>query len=183
MSINKKSFIYETNKSLTNELCDEIIKIFDGNNVNNKYFINTTINFKIHNALIKEIKNNLKLYKINLFKIFESDSKNNCINNFEINIESEINENTIFAVEKKIYSEYDKTDFELNQKYKLNKNTILKYIWFLNDYCGEFVFSEDIIIKPVKGKLIIFPVSWCFSFIENIQLFDTKYCICGEIMI
>ena len=187
MSINKKNFIHEINNSLINELCDDIINLFEKNNLNNKYFINNNNIeiLKIYNALIKEITKNLKVYKINLLKIFEYDSKKNYINNFNINIEKIINKNTIFTIEKKMYNESNKnneSDFVLSKKYNPIGNTILKYIWFLNDYCGEFVFSEDIVIKPVKGKLIIFPVSWCFSFIENIKLFDTKYFIYGEII-
>jgi hypothetical protein len=57
-------------------------------------------------------------------------------------------------------------DMMINQK-------ILKYVLFLNDYDGEIVFWKDYIIRPQKGNMILFPLSWCFPYYENTKI-DAK---------
>jgi len=54
-------------------------------------------------------------------------------------------------------------DMMINQK-------ILKYVLFLNDYDGEIVFWKDYKIRPQKGNMILFPLSWCFPYYENTKI-------------
>ena len=55
------------------------------------------------------------------------------------------------------------------------------FIWFLNEYEGEIIFWNNYSIKPLAGKLIIFPASWCFPFFELTKFNQTIFTISGFI--
>ena len=48
-----------------------------------------------------------------------------------------------------------------------HEKKLLHFMWLLNDYDGIIQFPNKHIITPKKGKLIIYPASWCFP-LENI---------------
>jgi len=62
-----------------------------------------------------------------------------------------------------------------------NKNSTnnMYFVWFLNDYDGEIVFSESLKIKPEKFKLLLFPNTWYFQHEEFINKQHNKYIIDG----
>ena len=55
------------------------------------------------------------------------------------------------------------------------------FIWFLNEYEGEIIFWNNYSIKPLAGKLLIFPASWCFPFFELTKFNQTIFTISGFI--
>jgi hypothetical protein len=167
---------------------DKILNLEECNlNNNTTFIINNDIEWqKIKNYLIKEINNNLCDYisKINNRNLI-SRTKNygneyipfniKCIDHdseltIKINEYSNDNINNFFHIEKKI------------KKYCLNSN-LFYFIWFLNDYEGEYIFWDSFHIKPEKGLLLIFPISWCFSYSEIIKLYQKKYFIFGYVNI
>jgi hypothetical protein len=95
-------------------------------------------------------------------------------NNIEYIIESKNKLNDNFNIDNKyIYL----------KKNNLN-NTKLKayiFIWFLNDYNNNYSFWKNYDIEIKKGKLLIYPVSWCFPCIEFLNSNDIKYDIYGYI--
>jgi hypothetical protein len=65
-------------------------------------------------------------------------------------------------------------------KNKIEKHSILKYIFFLNNVedGGEvMIFNKK--YKPEKGLLIIVPTEWFFKIYESFPLSDNKYIIHG----
>lgn len=54
-------------------------------------------------------------------------------------------------------------------------------MWFLTDCKGIISFWNEYNIVPKAGKLIIFPVSWCFPYKELINLEADKYVIYGYV--
>ena len=62
-------------------------------------------------------------------------------------------------------------------EFKDNKN--MCFIWFLNDYDGEFIFCNEYKVKPERGKLLLFPNSWCITHEEVIKFGENKYVISG----
>ncbi len=64
-----------------------------------------------------------------------------------------------------------------------NKNhRIVTFLWYLNtiEYGGTTDFlNGEIKIKPEKGKLLLFPASWCYPHCGRTPLSDDKYIITG----
>lgn len=165
----KETFIYQKEQSIPDELCNDIIEIYNYNavTISGKYNINENMNYlKIKEFLIKELNENLvKYYKqINTLK----------------------NGNLLYFTQHKIdfYIENNKTISENTKKinrFSENKLKLLMCIWFLNEYDGEISFWNEYKIQPKAGKLVIFPVSWCFPYQELIHLQANKYIIYGYV--
>jgi len=64
-----------------------------------------------------------------------------------------------------------------------NKNhRIVTFLWYLNtiEHGGTTdFFNGEIKIKPEKGKLLLFPASWCYPHCGRTPLSDDKYIITG----
>jgi hypothetical protein len=196
-------YIYENNCSISPELCDEIIKLYEeeklchfagrtygGVNKNIKdttdFLIPHNLNneenkwYKIENFLYKEMNQNLHDYL-------------NTLNNKE-SYKNEINHNK----EYKILAGNLHFDYFMIQKYKQNEGKyiyhddffaefsknryrVITYIWYLNDVeeGGETEFWGDYKIKPKKGKLVFFPACWCFPHTGKMPISSDKYIITG----
>ena len=44
----------------------------------------------------------------------------------------------------------------------------LAFVWFLHDYDGILLFGNHA-VQPKKGKLILYPLSWCIPVVESIS--------------
>jgi hypothetical protein len=165
----KETFIYQKEKSIPDELCNDIIDIYNDDtlNISDKYNINENMRYlKIKDFLIKELKESLIKYdkQINKLKNYKFLYLNPQQFDFYIENNKTISENT-----KKI------------NRFSENKLKLLMYIWFLNDYHGEISFWNEYKIQPKIGKILIFPVSWCFPYEEIIHLQANKYIIYGYV--
>lgn len=185
----KEIFIYERENSLTNELCADIIDIFDilalrekicfSNNRESYYNIMDDTSFKrISTYLTFELFNNIDFYKN---KIKDSTLIHDNNNKRYVILPS----CTKFHLFVKKYSFNENfnhiNNIEINQKVLLpffNVKT-LYFIWFLNDYCGKMVFWNKYNILPKVGKIVIFPASWVFSYEDIVKLNNNKYIISG----
>ena len=183
----KETFIFEKNNSITTELCNDIIDLYDINKYDiidlydiNKYDIidlydinkydnyDKFINAKVTKFLHNELKANLCKYRKSLNKI----------NNYNIinikNLKCSLFIKKIKLINETIYTKrFSET----------NNIKIFMYIWFLNDYDGEIIFWNDYRITPKCGKFIVFPVSWCFPYHEIIRSDANKYILYGYICI
>jgi len=163
----------------------------------------------VNNSQIYDSHNNLTIFqKINFLRVFENNSK--FFNGLVLNV-SNINwffinkklENFIYFYEDKVDNKYN---IYRNPRYKINFNNfiITKYnysqtsinneikisnnrdknlcfVWFLNNYDGEYIFWNSYKIKPEIGKFLLFPNSWCFLYEEFIKLNQDKYIIYGYV--
>ena len=185
----KEKLIFQKENTITDELCDDIIKIFDTELLNNNCTIcnnhtffdieNQPLYIRITNILGIEI---LKLYDKYIVNLHSSFTKIHNVNyNFKIKKICYLNENVL----------YNNVNTKLIKH--TNKLKLLHYIFFLNDYEGEYIFftpfriensqskteGGNYSIKPKKGSVIIFPVSIHCLYTENIKLFESKYIIEG----
>ena len=48
---------------------------------------------------------------------------------------------------------------------------LCKFIWFLNDYSGEIRICNTT-LSPKKGTLLIYPISWMYNVVEEIEKKD-----------
>ena len=167
-NLNKQTFIYDNPKSISDEICKSIIEIYEEESIESiNYNMSITPKYRtIQKYLTGELYQNIIKYtkRINIlqkYKLF--DVKN-------------LNINFIFYIQKNSSKEINIIDRYSDKNIKL-----LMFIWFLNDYDGELVFFNEYKIKPKVGKLVIFPVSWCFPYKELIHMESKKYIIYGFI--
>ena len=195
------NYIYKNNKSISPELCKDLIKMFEEET--NKYEgvtfkgldknIKDTTDFiipensqkwnKINKLLNMEIRNNIKIYLDNLNdKIdFEYKNQNTTLSKYKIF------ENTKFLHKKFMIQRYLKAKGkyvyhnDFNVDYENKSYRAITYLWYLNDVeeGGETVFFGDYKIKPKAGTLIFFPASWCYPHTGKMPISSNKYIITG----
>jgi hypothetical protein len=168
----KETFIYEQNNSITNDLCKDIIEIYNNDKQKyEKYNIDVNNEYaKLKTFLMKELNTHIHKYEKQINKI----------NNYKmINIK---NTNFSFFIENK--NKNNKDFFNYINRFSIEKQNNVKlfmYIWFLNDYDGEIFFWNEYRITPKCGKFIMFPISWCFPYQEIIHSDANKYILYGYI--
>lgn len=171
----KEKLIFQKDNIMTKELCDDIRNIFDSELLNNNCIIcNNHAFFDIEeNSLYIRITN---ILGIEILKLYDKYILN--VDSFFTKIK---NVNYNFKIKKMYYSNDNILYSNINTKLikHTNKLKLLHFIFFLNDYDGEYTFFNNYSIKPKKGSVIIFPVSIHYSFTENIKLFESKYVIEG----
>ena len=195
-----EKLIYKNNNSISNELCLDLIKMFEEEN--NKHEgvtfrgldknIKDTTDYvipknnkkwnKINVFLDIELKNNLKKYLDDLNNKIDFENKNQNTNN-----KYKIFENTSFLHENYMIQKYLKgkgkyiyhNDFSINFENKSHR--AITYIWYLNDVVegGETVFFGDYKIQPKAGTLVFFPATWCYPHTGKMPLSNNKYIITG----
>lgn len=210
----KELYIYQKDNSITTEICEDIIEMFEKNLIinpdldnqmkYNEYIVTndknlTTINYNIRfDDIYNKIKKTLTIeLDIHLRKLFCKINTNMNIipkNNYNIkyNILSIHNQNNYdFNIQSKLYNRDVEIDNTIISKKNDNiyhnrinifnqKIKYFHYIWFLNDYETNLIFWDNYPIQIKKGKLIIFPVSWCFPYNEILNL-NKLYTIYGII--
>jgi len=194
-----KDFICQFPGSLSPEMCDNIINLFEEKKEH--HYIGV-LGGGYSNNLNKNIKDTIDL---NILEHFH-DNKigQNIINNLCIELIEKINKyylhldpsNEIFrfdVIHKNksfytfLYHKYLKgegkftyhNDFNIDDKG--NKYRILNYLWYLNDVSegGETEFFGDYKVKPEKGKMVIFPSEWLFPHCGKIPISGDKHVITG----
>jgi hypothetical protein len=191
--------IYVNYNSLTADVCNEIIKLFeseDGRHPGCVFSgvipkIKDTSDFvlecdsvkwgKIYRMLYDELKYNLKQYIDNLNSIDDYKSINN---------NTTIHDYTIFDIN------YIMNESIMVQKYTQNKgryiyhndfrakpegHRVITFLWYLNDVeiGGETVFEGSYAIRPQIGKLILFPSCWTYAHCGKMPISSDKYIITG----
>ncbi len=76
---------------------------------------------------------------------------------------------------KYVYHEDSSIDWE-RQRYR-----VITFLWYLNDIeeGGETEILGDILVKPERGKLLLFPACWTFPHRGKIPISSDKYIITG----
>ena len=196
------NYIYINNTSISNELCLDIIKLYETSE--NKYEgvtagglnknIKDTTDFviphtdkkweKIHKFLHNEITRNLHKYfkKLNNMREFNNPNQNT-----QFTFEYFENSNfyyTSYQIQRYIanqgrYIYHDDSQIESKE----NKYRIITFLWYLNDVFegGETSFNGNLLIKPQTGKLIFFPATWTYPHCGKMPLSNDKYIITGWI--
>lgn len=177
-------FIYEKSNALTSNYCDNLIIYFENNKYKHKNATNTQYKITCVNEMT-----------------IESNSKNTIESNIYDNLLIEINANIKIYQKKTIYQNQNQNicnQYFYIQKYFVNsgfdewhndfltigqKQRMFTYIWFLNDISvgGEILFFNNYHIVPEKGKLIIFPSEWFFSYTNKKPVSDNKYIVIGHL--
>lgn len=180
-----KNYIYTYKESLSQELCKDIINLFEQEKnvpgTTRRGFtptIKNTMDFDILNChsnnnwtaitklLHAEIQRHFIIYKELTFNLFS---------------------NTKFSVSEMNIQKYNKNDgfykYHVDEliDYTNNKSRTLVFMWYLNDIVdgGETEFWEQYRIKPETGKFVFFPATWTFPHTALPPLSCNKYIITG----
>ena len=191
-------FLYLNKYSICNELCDEIIEMFN-NQEEGKYDgltaeglnsdVKNTTDFqiikndtkwgKIHQFLEKELINNYKKY-LEILNNYNNITNNEIKFNFK-KIQFPIIQMQKYEKNKGKYIYHN--DFAIN--YSNSTYRLVTFLWYLNtiEDGGETEFWGEYKIKPEKGKLLFFPACWTFPHGGKIPISDDKYIITGWIYV
>lgn len=182
--------IYEYKNSLSNDLCKELITFF--NNTDRQYqgVVSSGINLSVkkttdvilderdflYEALNNELKRHLNIFVKELWEKYKIDFRGNLMN-----------QSNKFQLQRYIKNEgYFKyhNDSSVVKYQNTNISRIFAYIWYLNDVTegGETEFlNNEIKIKPMTGKLVIFPASQYYPHSGLMPISDDKYIVTGWI--
>ena len=200
------NFIFQKELSIPKILCDEIITMYELENIKYpgqtvggvlkdvKDTTDMTIPkdikwYKIEEFLYRELHKSIKEYLEYLDfinNIVKTDSKTdskikyNFFNTNQMHTDS-------FLIQK--YNQQEGKYVYHNDsyvKYSENRHRVLTFLWYLNDVeIGgetEFWFGEYL-VKPQKGKLIIFPACWSYPHAGKMPISSDKYIITGWLYI
>lgn len=202
------TFIYLNKNSISHELCDDLIKLFE-EETDGKYEgithgglnkdIKDTTDFiiakknekwsKMYDFLEKELKTNMKKYYTQLNKYDElcgysnhgqkSSKKYKILNYEKFDISTFMMQRYKKNTGRYIYH----NDFSID--YKNSKHRVVTYLWYLNtvEEGGETEFWGNYKIKPEKGKLLLFPACWTFPHCGKMPISDNKYIITGWVYV
>jgi len=193
-------FIFEKDCSIPNILCDDIIMMYELENI--KYPGRTI------SGVYKDIKDttdmiipkrDIKWYKIEEFLYKELNSSIKEYNEFiSNNVNNDKNKKYNFFDTDTIHTDsfmiqkYNKQEGKYVYhsdsivEYSNNRQRVLTFLWYLNDVelGGQTEFwNGEYLIKPQKGKLIIFPACWSYPHRGNMPLSSDKYIITGWLYI
>lgn len=182
-------FIYEKQNSLPIDTCEMIINLYEEEGTKryegvtvggvNKE-VKDTLDYlmpnddnitwkRINNMLVKELKQNLKVY----------------LENFTTKYQLDICKITDIFIEPFLIQRYTKCKgkyiYHHDGCLRENDYRVLTYLWYLNDVNegGETEFFGKFKIKPEVGKLIIFPANWTFPHCGKVPISNNKYILTG----
>lgn len=192
--IDDDEYIYVKSNSISNDVCDNLIKLFENDASHLVYegvthggtvsdikktrdlLLSPNIN-KYDDELFKELTLNISVY----FKNFSNKYGDGMIPLRNIN-------DTGFQIQKYIANHglynYHHDTYFIKKNNSYTQMRMLSFIWYLNtvDEGGETeFFNGRLKIKPEKGKIVIFPALWTYVHRGNMPISGDKYILTGWI--
>lgn len=192
-------FVYEIENLVPNELCDEIISKYENSPLEKKHkgAVSFGIVSDIKQAINMDIESekNYKEWseiseKLNMYLTKGLDKYENYLKSFLGN-RADIFMNKICGCRKsgfsiQHYRKGDYYDWHSDSSVDVNQDRVMAFIFYLNtieESCGGSTeFYDGTNIKPVQGKLLLFPVSHCHLHRSQIVKDKDKYIINGFII-
>ena len=184
-------FIFTNKNSLSKDLCDDIIKLFE-DDYNNQYkgLTASGVNNKIKDTWDLNITDGGDYWK-RYCKVLARELTNNIseyYKKYNINMDDYniLNANSLITTSMQVQKYIKNTgkyifhnDFDCD--FITKRTRILTFLWYLNDVeeGGETVFVNNVKIKPESGKLVLFPASWDYPHKANVPISNHKYIITG----
>ena len=181
-------YIYIDEHSLSEEICNKIIKIFHEENDNKRLGISQKgYDTNIKNSVDFELTESFRF--TNIMKLLLNEL-HEAMNQYEIQIDKNSNynhfKNRLLKTTAFQSQHYTKNEGKFVYHSDNNINTIkneervLVYMWYLNDVeIGSETHFINFKIKPTTGKLVIFPSTWTYPHCANIPISNDKYIITG----
>jgi len=203
MMSSKDKYIFINENSLSNELCNDIIELFEKEPLKHDGITHGGLNKNIKDTKDYVIQYNNIVWK-NILNFLDEELTRNINNYFSELLNNDCYKlpgekstekfsffkNTSFCHSGFLVQKYEKNegryiyhnDSEIS--IKNNKYRILTFIWYLNTIKegGETAFhADEILIKPTSGKLVLFPALWTYPHRGKVPISDPKYIITGWI--
>ena len=190
-------YVYQKPNSISNEICDIIIAYFEEEESRYKGVtsqglnedVKNTIDFVIPNQSEEETKWT-KICELLTCQLQEN------ITEYMKSLKS--HPNFLSDDYRFLYAKYLSEDNYQIQKYKKGEGKyvyhedssidwerqryrVITFLWYLNDIeeGGETEILGDILVKPERGKLLLFPACWTFPHRGKIPISSDKYIITG----
>jgi len=191
-----EKYIYLNHHSLSKEICEEIILLYESD-LKNKYegttgggtnkevkhtqdlvIPNDEIWSNIHNFLNRELRENVDDYINGLNEtnmISSTGEKYIAFHMLQTQVYSYQIQRYVKGVGQYIYH----NDSSIN--YEKREDRIITFLWYLNtiEEGGETELWGTTRIKPEQGKLLLFPACWTFPHCGRMPISDNKYIITG----
>ena len=170
--INDLILTYEN--CLSEKMCDELVSFFETNSDIHEIISQegkpnfTQVNITQNKSQIEEIHNLL------IRNVFEYRDK--YYNHVYRDVFPESHAFEQFRIKRYNTGGEDRFDTHVDVKDYPSARRFLSFFWYLNDVeeGGETEFS-DLIIKPKKGTLVVFPPLWMFPHKGNPPISGSKY--------
>lgn len=191
-----EKYIYLNHHSLSKEICEEIILLYESD-LKNKYegttgggtnkevkhtqdlvIPNDEIWSNIHNFLNRELKENVDNYMNGLNETNMISSTGEKYIAFPI-LQTQVYGYQIQRYIKGVGQYIYHNDSAIN--YEKKEDRIITFLWYLNtiEEGGETEMWGTTRIKPEQGKLLLFPACWTFPHCGKMPVSDNKYIITG----
>lgn len=171
-------FIFLIEESLDSDVCNFLIETFENNSKKHeRYDSNGVPNFTQFNLTKHRNYLNPKISQAHeyiLKQVIEYKKKYYQVIGHQVFPNSNSYEE--FRIKKYNIGGKDRFDTHVDVTNYQTAKRFLSFIWYLNDveYGGETVFS-NMIIKPKKGNLVIFPPLWLYPHSGNVPISGPKY--------
>jgi len=196
-----EKFIYEKQDSISKEICNSIIELFE-ENIDNQC---PGVTSSGQNPDVKDTMD----FAIPKDALYNEDSSWNSIcnalteslqNNINVYLKGLNNSHPYFVEDnyKFIPAKYLTEEHYQIQKYKKGQGKyryhedfianwerrqfrVITFLWYLNtvEEGGETELLGTSIVKPEAGKLLLFPASWTFPHRGKMPISDDKYIVTG----
>lgn len=185
------SVIYEKKDALNEYLCDDLIRMFELDIVNQKKGV--TIG-----GIDTHVKNTNDITFSNMSTEYWSECSKHITNILYDNLKEwrnqfKLSEENTFALPKHLtmkngflLQKYEKNsgiytyhdDFAISES---REYRVATFIFYLNNVenGGETEFMDSFKVKPEQGKLVLFPSVWCYYHRGKMPISNDKYIITG----
>jgi Rps23 Pro-64 3,4-dihydroxylase Tpa1-like proline 4-hydroxylase len=184
-----EKLIYLENNSLPNELCEEIIEMFENDDSQYDGVTASGLNKKIKNTRDLIIPNNDKWNKI--LNVLTKELHRN-LNLYIKSLKTNLNDYAIFSKHFLYENSFQIQRYRKNEgkyiyhhdhdiRFDQKDHRVITYLWYLNtvEEGGQTEIWKTIKVKPEQGKLLLFPASWTFPHSGLIPISNDKYIITG----
>jgi hypothetical protein len=192
-------YIYQCSNSIPQPLCDDIIALYETDDTRYKGStvggtdptIKNTMDLvipkdadkwkKVEAFLYRELNKHLVMYvdSINDSTQYKPEANNGHHGFMLKGINLQVDNFMIQKYDRRLGQYIYHNDFLA--QYHAKRHRVITFLWYLNDVKegGETEFWDSLLIKPEKGKLIMFPSFWCFPHRGKMPISDHKYIITG----
>lgn len=185
------NLIYINKHSISPELCNDIITIFEQEPTKKAGCVFSGVNKNIKDTTDFGIPPDVPIWD-KIYKVLTNELRNNLteyVKKYSNMISPEYN---IFNADSQLVRGMQIQKYEKNTgKYVYHNDSccdynkkitrILTFIWYLNDVSegGETEFWSNYKIKPKAGTFVLFPACWSFPHRGNVPISNNKYIITG----
>jgi hypothetical protein len=171
---NLTDLIHIHEKVISSDICNDLINFFESNKSKHEYINSHGCPTFTQLNLTKNRNQKPELHNFLIKKVLEY--RNNYYSSFSENLFPNAHAFEEFRIKRYLPNRKEKFDTHVDVVDYPSSRRFLSFFWYLNDVevGGETVFT-NLVIKPSKGNLVIFPPLWMFPHRGNEPVSGPKY--------